>query len=154
MFYLYGFCVSLVSRARLVDGTNSAEGRIEVFLHGRWGTVCDDGFDIKEAHVFCQMLGLSPAQRVAKFGSGTGLIWLDDLNCRGNKTSINECSHREIGSHNCGYGENAGVVCTGSKLLIHSTVIIIQWNPGLTISQGDVKIIPLNRDIFIPGFPV
>ena len=25
MYYLYGFCVSLVSRVRLVDGTNSAE---------------------------------------------------------------------------------------------------------------------------------
>ena len=32
--------------------------------------------------------------------------------------------------------------------------IIIQWNPGLTICQGDVKIISLNRDIVIPRFPV
>ena len=29
-----------------------------------------------------------------------------------------------------------------------------QWNPGLTIWQGDVKIISLNRDIVMPGFPV
>ena len=30
----------------------------------------------------------------------------------------------------------------------------IQWNPGLMICQGDVKIILLNQDIVIPRFPV
>ena len=30
----------------------------------------------------------------------------------------------------------------------------IQWNPGLTICQGNVKIISLNRDIVIAKFPV
>ena len=95
-----------------MNGGHSAEGRIEVFVRGRWGTVCDDGFDIRDANVFCRMLGLSPAQRFARFGSGTGQIWLDDLNCRGNETSINQCRHRGIGSHNCGHGEDIGVVCT------------------------------------------
>ena len=28
---------------------------------------------------------------------------------------------------------------------------IVQWNPSLTICQGDVKTISLNRDIVIPG---
>ena len=32
--------------------------------------------------------------------------------------------------------------------------IVLQWNPALTIYQGDVKIISLNRDIVIPGFTV
>ena len=31
---------------------------------------------------------------------------------------------------------------------------LIQWNPGLTICQGNVKIISLNRDIVIAEFPV
>ena len=30
----------------------------------------------------------------------------------------------------------------------------IQWNPGLTICQGRVKITSLNRDIIIAEFPV
>ena len=108
-----------------MDGTNSAEGRIEVFVRGRWGTVCDDGFDIREAHVFCRMLGLSPAQSVINFVSGTGQIWLDDQNCKRYETSINECAHREFGNHDCGHSEDIGVVCIGGKLLIHSTVIIL-----------------------------
>ena len=106
-----------------MNGRNSAEGRIEVFVRGRWGTVCDDGFDIKDAHVMCRMLGLSPAQRIAKYGSGSGQIWLDDVNCKGSETSVNECSHSGIGSHNCGHGEDIGVICTRSKLLTNSIVI-------------------------------
>ena len=98
-----------------MNGRNSAEGRIEVFVRGRWGTVCDDGFDIKDAHVICRMLGFSPAQRITKFGTGTGQIWLDNLRCNGNETSINQCPHRWIGSHNCGHSEDIGVVCTTSK---------------------------------------
>ena len=33
-------------------------------------------------------------------------------------------------------------------------VLGIRWNPGLTICQGSVKIIPLNQDIVIAEFPV
>ena len=116
VFQLNRFCVSLVSRVRLVNGRYSAEGRVEVFVRGRWGTVCDDGFDIKDAHVICRMLGLSPAQRIANYGSGSGQIWLDDVNCKGSESSINECTHRGFGSHNCGHDEDIGVVCTRSKL--------------------------------------
>ena len=32
-------------------------GRLEIFLHERWGTVCDDSFGIEDAHVACRHLG-------------------------------------------------------------------------------------------------
>ena len=35
------------------------EGRLEIFLHSEWGTVCDDNFMYNEATVACRQLGYS-----------------------------------------------------------------------------------------------
>ena len=106
--------ISLDSIVRLVNGKSSREGRVELFVRGKWGTVCDDDFDISEAHVICGMLGFPGAvssQCCSKYGQGSGQIWLDNLRCRGSESSILKCSHRGIGINNCGHSEDAGVIC-------------------------------------------
>jgi len=50
----YRICCTLV---RLVDGSTSQDGRLEVYYKGVWGTVCDDGFTNASARVVCYMLG-------------------------------------------------------------------------------------------------
>ena len=33
------------------------EGRLEIFLHGSWGTVCEDNFDPDDSGIVCDQLG-------------------------------------------------------------------------------------------------
>ena len=43
-------------RIRLVNGTSTSQGRVEIFHNNTWGTICDDSFDNKAASVVCSML--------------------------------------------------------------------------------------------------
>ena len=101
---------------RLRDGANQYEGRVEVCLHGRWGTVCDDSWDSRDATVVCRQLnytsnGFGFGVHTASFGVGEGLIVLDDVNCVGNESTLLGCRASELGAHNCLPSEDAGVYC-------------------------------------------
>ena len=42
---------------RLVGGNSSYEGRVEVCVSGKWGTVCNRGWRDNDARVACRQLG-------------------------------------------------------------------------------------------------
>ena len=93
--------VSGVPDIRLVGTNSSTEGRVEVLYKGEWGTVCDDSFDMNEATVICRQLKMGRGVRVyfsAKFGTGTGRIWMDDAQCTGSERRLQECKmhHGEV----------------------------------------------------------
>ena len=106
-----------VETLRLIGGSGPGEGRVEIYYRGSWGTVCGDSWDIKDARVVCRQLGYTSGVSApgARFGQGSGKIWLDDVQCQGNETSIVNCRHRPWGVHNCGHSEDASVICS-SKL--------------------------------------
>ena len=90
-------------------------GRVEVYHNGRWGTVCDDYWDINDAHVVCRQLGFpsaSSAPCCARYGQGSGTIWMDDVQCSGTETSLFHCTHAGWGRNCCcRHSEDASVVC-------------------------------------------
>jgi len=108
---------------RLQDGRTQYEGRVEICIHGRWGTVCDDGWDNREAEVVCRQLnsldsGAAYAVQSAHFGQGNDFIFLDDLGCRGNESFLINCASAGTGTHNCRHFEDAGVFCPSKPVLL------------------------------------
>ncbi|CAJ1059209.1 deleted in malignant brain tumors 1 protein-like [Xyrichtys novacula] len=102
-------------QVRLSGSKSSCSGRVEVFINDTWGTVCDDGWDSREAEVVCRQLNCGKVlddPRRSAFGYGSGPIWLDDISCSGNERSLSECRHNEFGNHNCGHSEDAAVTCS------------------------------------------
>ncbi|EDV95796.1 GH15575 [Drosophila grimshawi] len=99
---------------RLEGGRSSNEGRLEVKYHDVWGSVCDDDFNLKSAQVACNALGYYGPAKIEKniFGPGNGPIWLDQVMCVGNETSIDQCRHWNWGEHNCNHTEDLGLRCT------------------------------------------
>ena len=100
---------------RLVNGSTKYEGRVEVYYNGIWGTVCNNSWDLNDAQVVCNELGLGKAVGVdhdAFYAPSSGEIWLDNVNCVGTERTIENCSHGGWELHNCDYGEYASVNCT------------------------------------------
>lgn len=100
-----------------MGGDSRYEGRVEVCLHDRWGTVCDDFWDGYDALVVCKQIGFTadgdaiPLSN-AYFGQGSGFILLDNINCEGGEESLLNCQNpQQYGQHNCFASEDAGVIC-------------------------------------------
>ena len=101
---------------RLVGGTTPLEGRVEVFLLGHWGTVCDYSWDFVDAIVVCRQLGYPravEAPRYAAFGAGSGPSWYYRVYCTGRERTLTECSKSisNVGSA-CSHSRDAGAGCS------------------------------------------
>ncbi|CAH1251215.1 PRSS12 [Branchiostoma lanceolatum] len=100
---------------RLAGGKTPLEGRVDVRNGtGQWGSVCDDNFDLQDAHVVCRQLGFGTALEVklaGHFGEGSGNVWLDEVACGGNETNLGDCRADSWGRSDCSHKEDAGVVC-------------------------------------------
>ena len=85
--------------------------------------------------LFIQTQPVSGAEAYTRayFGQGTGAIVLDDVNCdsSGDMTTLLECGHRQLFTHNCNHEEDAGVRCRDDRRL---------KNVSATVTNTDVRI--------------
>ncbi|XP_028911488.1 CD5 antigen-like [Ornithorhynchus anatinus] len=100
---------------RLVDGPDPCSGRVEVEYAGQWGTVCGEGWDMRDARVLCRELGCGrpgwARARCDGTGGGAGPVWLSRLQCRGHEDRLTRCPHLPWGRNNCTHLEDAWVRC-------------------------------------------
>ena len=74
--------------------------------------------DLIHIYILCSIVsqGTPVNGRDSVYGSGTGMITLDNVVCNGSEQDLLHCSHSDIMVHNCDHNEDAAVIC-GSKLL-------------------------------------
>ncbi|XP_067319356.1 deleted in malignant brain tumors 1 protein-like [Anolis sagrei] len=107
------------SETRLVNGPDHCSGRVEVFRNGTWGTVCDDGWDLRDAQVVCRELGCGEAVSApeeAHFGKGKDPILINEVQCNGTEVSLYNCFYKMHTLYECRHEEDASVVCSDLRL--------------------------------------
>ena len=112
---------------RLVGSVGSlGYGRVEIFHEGEWGRVCGNRWDENDGTVVCRQLGFTRAIAAPEryeISLGTGLTWLDDVNCTGKESQLGSCEHAGWILNNCYRYDDASVHCVGTgKLLALSCV--------------------------------
>ncbi|KAL2078750.1 hypothetical protein ACEWY4_026435 [Coilia grayii] len=122
------------SEIRLVGRRGRCAGRVELRLHGKWGTLCDDHWTMDEASVVCRQLGCGEALSAPKkacFDKGEGPIWRD-FDCHGDEPTLTNCATR-VARVSCDHDEDAGVVCSDAALM--TPVFSLYHMPSSTPAQ-------------------
>uniref|UniRef100_A0A3B4GY83 Soluble scavenger receptor cysteine-rich domain-containing protein SSC5D n=1 Tax=Pundamilia nyererei TaxID=303518 RepID=A0A3B4GY83_9CICH len=113
--FCYVLC--LIDLIRLAGfGSTRCSGRVEIFHNNIWGTVSDFNWDLNDADVVCRQINCGSAlevPRLAYFGEGFGPIWLGDVTCSGNESSLTECQHSGWGNYYSEHHYDVSVICSG-----------------------------------------
>ena len=105
---------------RLVQGTEEVtqdRGRLEIFINGKWNTVCFNSFNAPAANIACQQLGFLKTAHYTRivdtrFGEGSGPI--TDLLCTPENKALGLCS--KLSSENCSsHHQDVALYCTNVK---------------------------------------
>ena len=138
---------------RLVGGDTQLEGRVEVFLLGQWGTVCDYNWDLYDATVVCHELGYAiavEAPRYAAFGAGSGPSWYYYVYCTGTERNLAGCrkNNYNFGSA-CSHSRDAGVVCSSESQTFVCICHCTQWYIAACVCVQPAVVLVLSENILV-----
>lgn len=105
---------------RILGGKTEHEGRLQVKINNQWGTVCNYGWDIKDAALVCQQLGLVlhpndwflERNEIPNAGTTEPVI-LSNLQCDEFDIDITQCRAEKNGNfeQSCGHENDVGIRC-------------------------------------------
>ncbi|XP_069115645.1 uncharacterized protein [Argopecten irradians] len=99
-----GSLVALIDgRIRLMDGINEFQGRLEIYDEGRWGTVCDSGWESypENVVVVCRQLGFEPGRYTKTFRRRNKTFRIDKVICDGSEERLGACQYDVLSNRNC-----------------------------------------------------
>ncbi len=111
-----------------------AEGRLEIYHDGQWGTVCEYGFEAVDAQVACRQLGYATGTVSYDISAGRGPIWLDEVGCTGEEERLAACAHSGWGVSPCDHDEDVGVSCPDFSLSVAPTVLTEGQSSTVTVT--------------------
>ncbi|EDV28811.1 uncharacterized protein TRIADDRAFT_52060 [Trichoplax adhaerens] len=104
-----------VSPIRIVDGFTQYSGRIEIYHANKWGSICSNGWGIKEANVACRQLNYAKAMSAKaslRQESLSKQSWTGFIACQGNEIALSQCEQSQwIISAECTSQSNARISC-------------------------------------------
>lgn len=80
----------------------------------QWASLDQRYYTIFNFRINCFNFFFFTFQKIEKniFGNSNGPIWLDQVMCFGNETSIDQCNHWNWGEHNCNHTEDVALHCS------------------------------------------
>ena len=106
---------------RLLGGKTNLEGRLQVRIGEKWGTVCNYGWTIRDAALVCHQLGLTldpddwflERSQIPNAGTNEGII-LSNVQCTEDDIDISKCRAESANEfeNSCTHENDVGVRCS------------------------------------------
>ena len=117
---------------RLVDNNglppSKPSGRLEIYKGGVWGSICNEKFSDKGAHVACRQMGFLTGNVIGNMdkygvcsnyegknycGMVTERIHISQLDCDGSENLLSDC-HGQPNPENCNHEQDTIIQCSGN----------------------------------------
>ncbi|XP_076766657.1 C-type lectin domain-containing protein bark beetle [Xylocopa sonorina] len=106
---------------RLLGGKTNLEGRLQVKMNEKWGTVCNYGWTIRDAALVCHQLGLTldpdnwlmERSQIPNAGINEDIV-LSNVRCTEDDNDISKCraETEQNFEHSCTHENDVGVRCS------------------------------------------